>query len=267
VSRVRTKTGGLPYARYQLQRAILETALENNYTTDDRKAALEFFGGCAFCGAPQAPRNDHLVPVIQCGDFIRHNVVPACQKCDDSKGQKEYHEWMRSADSPSSLKRRGLTEKEVERRIQRIEKWQAGYKSKTEEQLFGKSYGRYREILQRMDALCAEAKQLVNNIRYESDPIIAPHLNQPQLSEHGKKKADKIRRFVLDKYIRQARARGDKSITIRSGDVHAQMRLHQQHANVCQALKGDKLQQMASIKLLSIKGPPAGGNTYFTYQL
>ena len=157
MTRIRTKTGGIPYARYQLQRAILESALENNYTTEDREAALEFFGGCAFCGASETSRMDHLIPVRKRGDFIRRNVVPACQKCDDSKGQKEYHEWMRRADPAKSLRSRGL----IERRIQRIEKWQAGYEAKTEEQLFGKSYGRYQDILKKMDALCKESRQLV----------------------------------------------------------------------------------------------------------
>ena len=104
MARIRTQTGGFYYARYQLKRSILENALDNNCTTEDYAAALKFFDGCAFCGAPEAPRKDHLVAVFQCGDFIRQNVVPACQKCDDSKGQKEYHEWMRHSTSKLSLK-------------------------------------------------------------------------------------------------------------------------------------------------------------------
>lgn len=267
MSRIRTKTGGLPYARYQLQRSILETALENDYSSEDREEALEFFGGCAYCGDMPAPRNDHLIPVFQCGDFVRHNVVPACQPCDDSKGQKEYHEWMRNSNSPRSLKhRKKFTTKEIERRIRRIEAWQAGYKAKTEEQLFGNSFGRYKEILRAMDALCEDARELVNNIKTESKVVTATHLKKPQTVDNGTM-ADKIRQYVADNYVRPARSRGEKTIIIRSGEVHAQMRLHQRHANVCQTLKGDKLQKMASIKLLSVKGPPAGGNTYYKYQL
>jgi len=68
---VRTKTGSLSFARYRLNRAILESVLKDNYTEDDRDAALEFFGGCAFCGCAKAPRNDHLVPVVDRGDFVR----------------------------------------------------------------------------------------------------------------------------------------------------------------------------------------------------
>jgi len=267
MSRIRTKTGGLPYARYQLERAILESAGESKYTTEDREAALKFFGGCAFCGAAKAPRNDHLVPVKKRGDFVRRNVVPACQECDDSKGQKEYREWMQSADSPKSLRNRGLTEKEIERRIQRIQKWQGGYEAKTEQQLFGKNYERYLGILKKMDGLCEEARQLIDEIKVQSRNTVAAHSAKPLVAEGGGTGAEKIRNFVVRDYISPARARGQKTVTIRSGDVHAQMQLSRQHRNVCQVLRGPMLREMANIKLLSERGPRAGGNTYFKYQL
>lgn len=270
MGRVRTKTGGIPYARYQLQRAILENALESNYTTEDHAAALRFFGGCAFCGASEASRMDHLVPVRKHGDFIPRNVVPACQECDDSKGQKEYHEWMRSADSPKSLRSRGLTNEEIERRIQHIEKWQAGYQAKTEKQLFGKNYGRYLDILKKMDALCEEARQLINNVKVQNKNTVAAIKDYSANrinAQGGDTLANRIRQFVLDDYINPARARGEKTVIIRSGDVHAKMQLHQQHANVCQVLRGDKLRAIAFVKLISISGPPSGGNTYFKYEL
>jgi len=127
MTKLRAQTGSFAYAKYQLRRSILENALEKDYTTEDYEAALKFFGGCAFCRVKQAPRKDHLIPVIQCGDFIRRNVVPACQKCDDSKGQKEYHEWMRNSNSRRSLKARRFTDEQVGERIRLIEKWQSGW--------------------------------------------------------------------------------------------------------------------------------------------
>lgn len=89
-TRIRTKTSKLSFARYQLNRTILENVLQKDYTNGDRDAALEFFGGCAFCEHGDASRNDHLVSVIDRGDFVRQNVVPACAKCEDSKGQKDF---------------------------------------------------------------------------------------------------------------------------------------------------------------------------------
>jgi len=266
MTNVRTQTGSFAYAKYQLRRSILENALEKDYTTEDYEAALKFFGGCAFCGTKQAPRKDHLVPVIQCGDFIPHNVVPACQKCDDSKGQKEYHEWMRNSSSRRSLKARGLTHEQVEERIKLIEKWQSGYKPMTEVQLFGEDYPRYREILQKMEQLCEEAKRVTSRVRARNrkfgtnETFVSP----PYSRECN---ADRIRRFILSHYVAPARNRGEKTVTVRAGDVHAQMSLHGQHANVCQALRGNKFLHMANVKLKSFKGAQAGANAYFTYQL
>lgn len=267
MTRIRTKTGSLAFARYQLRRAILENVLQNNYTEDDRDAALKFFKGCAFCGSPEARRNDHLVPVIRCGDFVRQNVVPACAKCDDSRGQEDFHKWMREATSPSSLRQRGFTHDQIEERIQRIEQWQAGYKPRTEEQVFGKNLSSYRLILEKMDNLVNQAQQLVNAVKSEGIVPTTPEVHSWQLPTHGYKVADTIRQFALDKYISPARARGEKTIVIRAGDIHLEMRLHQQYPNVCQALRGNKLLEMANIKLVSSEGSPVGANTCFTYQL
>jgi hypothetical protein len=256
----------LAFARYQLKRAILENVLGDNYTEDDRDAALEFFGGCAFCGGVEAPRNDHLVPVIDQGDFVRQNVVPACAKCDDSKGQKDFRRWMRETTSKCSLRQRGFTDAQIEERIQRIEQWQAGYEPKTDEQLFRKELGRYRLILEKMDNLIEEAQQLVNDVSSESTKLTVPEAHPWQPLTHDYKVADSIRQFVLDRYIAPARARGEKFIVIRAGDIHQQMKFHQQHPNVCQVLRDNELLKIADIKLVSTEGPPIA-NTCFTYQL
>ena len=267
MTKVRTQTGSFATAKYQLRRSILENALEMDYTTEDYEAALELFGGCAFCDAKQAPRKDHLVPVIQCGDFIPRNVVPACQKCDDSKGQKEYHEWMLNSNSRRSLKARGFTDEQIRERIKLIEKWQSGYKPMTEPELFGDDYPRYQEILQKMEQLCEEAKQLTSTVRSRNTKSGVGEALVSELSKNTESSADRIRRFILSHYIVPARNRGEKTVIVRAGDVHAQMSLRGQHANVCQAMRGDKFLNLAKVKLKSSRGPLAGGNTYFTYQL
>jgi hypothetical protein len=162
---MRTQTGSFCYARYQLKRSILENALQNNYTFEDYEAGLKFFGGCAFCGTPKAPRKDHLVAVFQCGDFVRQNVVPACQECDDSKGRNDYHDWMLYSNSEKSLRRRRMTMEKIKKRIKMIETWQSGYKCLQENTLFGENYPEYLEILKQMDSLCEKAEILAAKAR------------------------------------------------------------------------------------------------------
>lgn len=267
MAKIGTKTGSFAYAKYQLKRSILENALQTNYSTEDFDAALEFFGGCAFCGKKPAPRKDHLVPVFRCGDFIPHNVVPACQQCDDSKGQKDYCEWMRNSNSRSSLKGRGLSDTQVEARIRLIEKWQAGYTPLKERDLFGQDYDRYQDILRRMEQLCEEAKTITSHARAR---VAKSKRRQPHVSQSTKSPescADRIRGFILSHYFLPARKKGAKSVTVRSGDVLEQLSLRGQHANVCQAMRGSILLTLGNVKLKSSRGPLAGANTYFTYQL
>ena len=267
MTKIRTQTGSFAYAKYQLKRSILENALEKNLATEDYEAALEFFGGCAFCGDKPAPRKDHLIPVFQCGDFVRRNVVPACQVCDDSKGQKEYREWMRRSNSRRSLKARGFTDKQIRGRIKLIEKWQSGYRPMTEAQLFGDDYARYQEILRRMEQLCEEAKQVTRRVRSRNSKSRMDEPFMSQSSEDTESTADRIRQFILSHYVVPARKRGQKTVTVRAGDIHAQMPLRGQHANVCQVMRGYEFRHLANVKLKSSKGPLAGANTYFTYRL
>lgn len=267
MTNVRTQTGSFATAKYQLRRSILENALEKNLTTEDYEDALQFFGGCAFCGAKHAPRKDHLVPVIECGDFVRRNVVPACQKCDDSKGRNGYHQWMLNSNSRCSLKARGFTDKQIERQIRLIEKWQSGYRPRTEAQLFGKDYSTYQQILQRMEQLCEESRQMTDRVKSRNAKPAVDTVLASRSLKNTESSADRIRQFILSHYIVPVRNRGQKTVTVRAGDVHAQMSLRGQHANVCQAMRGDKFLNLANVKLKSSRGPLAGGNTYFTYRL
>lgn len=49
---------------------------------------------CVYCGEP-ATEGDHLVPLARGGKHCRENIVPACKKCNCSKGTKSADEYMR----------------------------------------------------------------------------------------------------------------------------------------------------------------------------
>jgi hypothetical protein len=170
MSRIRTKTSSLAAAKYHLTRAILEQLLDSNYTEKDRREALHYFGGCAFCGAPpsKATRNDHLIAVRERGDFVPRNVVPACAKCDDSKGKDDFRHWMRTAESPSSLRGRGWTTATIEKRIKLIQAWQRGYRPKSEEALFGRHLARFYAHQREAKDLEKKTCRLVADTRREN---------------------------------------------------------------------------------------------------
>lgn len=79
--------------------------------------------------------------------------------------------------------------------------------------------------------------------------------------------ADRIRAHAMETYIVPARARGDRAVAIRAGDVHNALGMSNAHANVCQALRGNKFREMAGVDLPSQIGPDNSSTTTFTYAL
>jgi hypothetical protein len=167
MDRIRTKTSSLAAAKYHLTRAILEQLLDDNYTRSDRDDALRYFGGCAFCGGTKAKatRNDHLVAVRERGDFVPKNVVPACQRCDDSKGKRDYREWMRSPAFRSIVHGRNWTTAMMEERIKLIRAWQRGYRPRSEIMLFGRHLARFKAVQREAECLQDKAKRLVRDVQ------------------------------------------------------------------------------------------------------
>lgn len=96
-------------------------------TNEQVKEALEILAmdhesfQCSYCG-DTASEWDHLRPLVlkrQPTGYISeiHNLVPACGKCNQSKGNKPWATWMVS-DAKLSPKSRGV--KDLEQRMQRL---------------------------------------------------------------------------------------------------------------------------------------------------
>ncbi|MGW8462865.1 HNH endonuclease [Pseudomonas sp. CLCA07] len=61
----------------------------------------EFDGRCAYCGEVPTAENrgvvaDHLIPVTAFGELVVGNTVPACQTCNDSRGNKDWRTFIKS---------------------------------------------------------------------------------------------------------------------------------------------------------------------------
>lgn len=89
--------------QYNVARGLREIiAPRQTMATSQWKHVLEEFGGlCIFCGSSGTAKNrgivpDHLIPVTRFGELVVGNTVPACQTCNDSRGEKDWRPFLRS---------------------------------------------------------------------------------------------------------------------------------------------------------------------------
>ncbi|MDQ8191568.1 HNH endonuclease [Roseibacillus persicicus] len=84
---------------------------------------------CVYCGDPSTEW-DHFFPVMRKGRPTGYltriqNLVPACGKCNQSKGNRDWKDWMTSA-APLSPTTRGVSKlSQRVRRLQAFEAWGA----------------------------------------------------------------------------------------------------------------------------------------------
>jgi hypothetical protein len=152
-----------------VERSLRDCIAERKFGAPEKAFAAEFFGGtCAFCGASPIQRWDHLVAVSQGGDTVLGNMVPACNKCDDSKAHHPFDEWA-LGDAPGSPRTRGVTD--LEAKLARIREYVAMFEyvaREPEERLTPdelKQYALIRSDLQRL--------------RRDVDKFIAMHREAP----------------------------------------------------------------------------------------
>jgi len=86
---------------YNVRRGLREiVAPDHRVSKQEWALALaEFDGTCAYCGATATAENrgivpDHLVAVTDFGELVPGNIVPACQSCNDSRGNKPWREFL-----------------------------------------------------------------------------------------------------------------------------------------------------------------------------
>jgi len=80
---------------------------------------------CVYCGSMDLRRWDHLYPVAAGGDTVVGNMVPACGRCDDSKQDLPYREWVTSS-ARYSPKSQGVTDLDV--RLARLDSYVSRHK-------------------------------------------------------------------------------------------------------------------------------------------
>jgi hypothetical protein len=79
--------------------------------------------------------------------------------------------------------------------------------------------------------------------------------------------SDETRKYVRDNYIAPARARGDREVSGRAGDVHKALGYSNKYPLVVAALGALKFRTYANVELLRIDGPINGANTVLTFRI
>jgi len=77
--------------------------------------------------------------------------------------------------------------------------------------------------------------------------------------------AEAVRQLLISQYLVPAKGRGEKRFSVRAGDVHRVLRLHNLVPAVCQALRSEKLLSENGLKIVEKTGPPSGLSTTVTY--
>lgn len=122
----------------------------------------EFHGCCAFCGDGATRQNrgivpDHLIPVTDYGELVLGNVVPACQTCNDSRGNSDWRQFIESR-SPN----------EAPHRVARIEEHLARnpYDAiQPPEVLDAEELEQYESVLADWEELLESAKDLYEKVK------------------------------------------------------------------------------------------------------
>ena len=79
--------------------------------------------------------------------------------------------------------------------------------------------------------------------------------------------ADDVRKHCKKTYIDPARNRGDKTIEIRSGDVHKALKYKNRYPLVCSAIGSNRFEDEYNVRRICVKGPLNGVSTLFTFKV
>lgn len=82
------------FARLRHVRRLREGADASQVTARDwRRLIARYDGRCAYCGEVAPLTRDHIVPLSRGGRHSIGNLIPACRRCNGSKGARLLVEW------------------------------------------------------------------------------------------------------------------------------------------------------------------------------
>jgi hypothetical protein len=124
---------------------------------------------CAYCG-DKSSGWDHLRPVVlnhRPTGYISEigNLVPACSKCNSSKGNSSWREWMLGSAEHSPTGRGVVDVAERVARIEKYERWRSPIKVDFESILGLDDWARYWLLWENMIAEMQKCQKVADTIR------------------------------------------------------------------------------------------------------
>lgn len=122
----------------------------------------EFGGHCVFCGQSGTKENrgivpDHLIPVTRSIELVIGNTMPACQTCNDSRGENDWRPFLRER-FPG----------DAESQISRVDQYLARHPYHPPSPigaLPGKELRDYQALLVEWDSMLQSARRLQGSVR------------------------------------------------------------------------------------------------------
>ena len=183
-------------------------------TAEEIKKALQILGmdvddvRCAYCGAAMTEW-DHLRPLVadqKPTGFISEirNLVPSCSKCNQSKGNKYWKDWITSSArlSPKTRKVPDLDDKIS--RLEAYEKWGAvkrlDLQSPVDKEVWEEHWANWRFVLRALKVAQAHAQSVRKIIEGKVTPVLEkptcrPPERRPKSETKTARKGRHRRRF------------------------------------------------------------------------
>lgn len=167
--RVDGRTSSITAAFFQ---AITPVIVPSDSEVEEALAVLGMSKGncrCAYCGDPRTEW-DHFRPIVKGRlptGYITEiaNLVPACGKCNQSKGNKDWNEWMLGP-APRSPKQRNIPD--LAQRLSRLEAYEQWRKPVCidYETLVGpERWSKYRGLLDTAVAHLSDAQKVAEELK------------------------------------------------------------------------------------------------------
>lgn len=82
------------------KRTMAKRNLISDFSLEDWNECLKYFdNSCAYCGEKSnSLQQDHFIPVAKNGNYTRDNILPACQRCNTSKRDRDFFDWYSKQD-------------------------------------------------------------------------------------------------------------------------------------------------------------------------